>query len=249
MADWLPLVLVGFVAQMVDGALGMAFGLISTSAMLAMSIPLAQASAAVHTAEVFTTAAAGTAHLRMGNVDRRLLLVLGMSGAVGGMVGAYVLSNIDGKAIRPFVIAYLFLMGGLILFRLWRTIPPVEARPVFVAPLGLVGGFLDAIGGGGWGPIVTSTLLGSGQAPRMVLGTVALSEFFVTLATTATFFTHLGIVHIELLLALVAGGIIAAPFGSIIAKHVKPHVLMIAVGCLICALALIDTARMLKLFG
>ncbi|MGL4324307.1 MAG: sulfite exporter TauE/SafE family protein [Beijerinckiaceae bacterium] len=249
MAEWLPLLIVGFVAQLVDGALGMAFGLVSTSAMLTLGIPLAQASAAVHTAEIFTTAASGLAHLRAGNVNKRLLLALATSGALGGATGAYILSNVDGKIIRPFVIGYMLLMGLLILFRCWRRAPSVEAQPRFVAPLGLTGGFLDAIGGGGWGPIVTSTLLGSGQAPRYVLGTVAMSEFFVTVTIAVTFFGELGLLHVNQMLALVAGGIIAAPFGSIVAKHVQPRVLLLAVGLLICGLALLDIARMIRVFG
>lgn len=249
MAEWLPLLIVGFVAQLIDGALGMAFGLVSTSAMLALGVPLANASAAVHTAEVFTTAASGYAHFRAGNVDRRLLLALAVSGALGGIAGAIILSNVDGKIIRPFVIGYMLLMGLLILLRCWRRVPSVAAAPRFLAPLGLTGGFLDAIGGGGWGPIVTSTLIGSGQTPRYVLGTVALSEFFVTTATATAFFGSLGFVHIEHLLALVAGGMLAAPFGSLVAKHMKPRPLMIMVGLLICGLALLDIARMLRLFG
>lgn len=249
MAEWLPLVAVGFVAQLIDGALGMAFGLVSTSAMLALGVPLANASAAVHTAEVFTTAASGYAHLRAGNVNKRLLLALAVSGALGGVTGAVILSNVDGKVIRPFVIGYMLLMGFLILLRCWRRAPGVTASPRFVAPLGLTGGFLDAIGGGGWGPIVTSTLLGAGQAPRYVLGTVALSEFFVTVATATAFLGSLGLVHVEHLLALVAGGILAAPFGSLVAKHMQPRPLMLMVGLLICGLALLDIARMTRLFG
>lgn len=249
MADWLPFLFVGFVAQLVDGALGMAFGLVSTSAMLALGVPLAQASAAVHTAEVFTTAASGLAHLRAGNVDRRLLLALAVTGALGGITGAVLVSNIDGKLIRPFVIGYLLLMGCLILYRCWRQPPVVQARKRLAAPLGLAGGFLDAVGGGGWGPVVTSTLIGSGHAPRYVLGTVALSEFFVTAATATAFFSQLGIVHLNYLLALVAGGLLAAPLGSLVAQRVRPRLLMLAVGLLVCFLALLDLARLFRLFG
>lgn len=249
MVEWLPLLLVGFVAQLIDGALGMAFGLVSTSAMLALGVPLAQASAAVHTAEVFTTAASGAAHWRAGNVNRRLLMALAVTGALGGATGAVVVSNVDGKMIRPFVIGYMLLMGLLILFRCWRQTPSVEANPRMAAPLGLAGGFLDAVGGGGWGPVVTSTLIGSGHAPRYVLGTVALSEFFVTVATATAFFAELGIVHLSHLVALVAGGLIAAPFGSLVAKKVRPRPLMMMVGILICLLALLDIARMSRLFG
>ena len=144
-SEVLVLVAVGFVAQLVDGALGMAFGLISTTALLSLGIPPAQASAAVHTAEVFTTGAAGLSHLVHRNIDRRLFLTLGIAGVIGGVLGAYVLSHIDGRAIRPFVAAYLLVLGLLILLKAIRLAPSGgdAAKAGFAAPLGLVGGFLD----------------------------------------------------------------------------------------------------------
>ena len=171
----------------------MAFGLISTTALLSLGIPPAQASAAVHTAEVATTGASGLSHLYHRNIHRKLLLTLLMAGVLGGVLGAYVLSNIDGKAIRPFVSAYLLVIGVLILIKAAKLAPTDEdAKVGYAAPLGLVGGFLDAIGGGGWGPMVTSTLIGSGHAPRKVIGSVSAAEFFVTVAVATTFFIELG---------------------------------------------------------
>jgi uncharacterized protein len=187
--EFLTLIGIGFLAQLVDGALGMAFGLISTIALLSLGIPPAQASAAVHTAEVATSGASGLSHLFHRNVDRRLLLTLGVPGVLGGVLGAYVLSNIDGRAIQPFVSAYLLVMGLFILMKAAKLAPTNEdAKVGYAAPLGLVGGFLDAIGGGGWGPMVTSTLIGSGHAPRKVIGSVNVAEFFITVAVATTFF-------------------------------------------------------------
>lgn len=244
--DHLLLAAVGFVAQLVDGALGMAFGLIATSVMLAMGIPPAHASATVHAAEIATTAASGTSHALARNINWPMLRRLAIAGALGGALGALVLSRIDGNVIRPFIGAYLLLMGILILMRAARMAPLKDANTSFAGPLGLVGGFLDAIGGGGWGPMVTSTLIGSGHAPRTVIGSVALSEFFVTLTITAMFFSQIGLVHLDEIIALAAGGILAAPFAGQIARHVRPRLLMIAVGLLVIVLALREIAR---LFG
>jgi uncharacterized protein len=240
MTDFLLLAALGFVAQLVDGALGMAFGLISTSFMLAFGVSPAHASAVVHTAEVATTAVAGASHLAHRNVDRSLFLRLAIAGVAGGVLGAYVLSNIEGKAIRPFIAAYLLVMGVLILMRAARALPMEDARPVFAPPLGLVGGFLDAVGGGGWGPLVTSTLIGSGQAPRTVIGSVSLAEFFITTAIAGTFFAELGTVYLPHVLALGAGGVLAAPLAGLIVKRVRPRPLMVAVGLLVTGLAVRD---------
>jgi uncharacterized membrane protein YfcA len=222
----------------------MAFGLISTTALLSFGIPPAQASAAVHTAEVATTGASGLAHLFHQNIHRRLFFTLGAAGVLGGVLGAYVLSNIDGRAIRPFVSAYLLVIGMLILMKAARLAPTSEdATPGYAAPLGLVGGFLDAIGGGGWGPLVTSTLIGSGHAPRKVIGSVNAAEFFVTVAVATTFFIELGTAHVEHIAPLIIGGVLAAPFGGYIARHVQPHALMAVVGALVSAVALFQLIK------
>jgi len=242
--EFFVLVGVGFLAQLVDGALGMAFGLISTTTLLSFGIPPALASAAVHTAEVATTGASGLSHLLHRNIHRRLFLTLGTAGVLGGVLGAYVLSNIDGQAIRPFVSAYLLVVGLLILMKAAQLSPTNEdAKVGYAAPLGLVGGFLDAIGGGGWGPMVTSTLIGSGHAPRKVIGSVNAAEFFVTVAVATTFFIELGTAHFEHIAPLVIGGILAAPFGAYVVRHVSPRTLMAAVGVSVSALALFQLAK------
>lgn len=240
-ADLLLIAAIGFAAQLVDGALGMAFGLISTTALLSLGIAPAQASAAVHTAEVATTAASGISHLYHRNINTKLFATLGIAGVMGGVLGAYILSNIDGRAIRPFIAAYLLIMGIVILMRAARLSPVDEdATANYAAPLGLIGGFLDAIGGGGWGPMVSSTLIGSGHAPRRVIGSVNAAEFFVTVAVATTFFIELGTAHVQHILALMAGGILAAPFGAYVARYLPPRLLMAVVGALVVALAIVQ---------
>lgn len=246
-AEFISLLVVGFVAQLVDGALGMAFGLISTTALLSLGISPAQASAAVHTAEIFTTGASGLSHLWHRNINRRLLLTLSIAGVVGGVLGAYVLSNIDGRAIRPFIAAYLLIIGLLILLKAARLTPTTEdAKVEYAAPLGLIGGFLDAIGGGGWGPMVASTLIGSGHAPRRVIGSVSASEFFVTIAVATTFFIELGTAHLQHILALVIGGLVAAPFGAYLVRRINQHALMAVVGVLVSSIALFQLLKSLS---
>jgi uncharacterized protein len=235
---------IGFCAQLVDGALGMAFGLISTSALLTLGLSPAQASAAVHTAEVATTGASGLSHLFHRNINYKLFATLGAAGVLGGVIGAYVLSNIDGRAIRPFISAYLLVMGLLILMRALRLAPVDEdAKATYAAPLGLIGGFLDAIGGGGWGPMVSSTLIGSGHAPRRVIGSVNAAEFFVTVAVATTFFIELGMAHMQHIAALMTGGVLAAPFGAYVVRYVQPRALMTMVGTLVVLLAVYQLAR------
>jgi len=247
MPDYLLLGAVGFLAQLVDGALGMAFGVISTTAMLSMGLPPAQASAIVHTAEIFTTGASAGSHLWHRNVDWRLVTRLGVAGVAGAVLGAWVLSNLDAGFVRPYIAGYLLLVGIFILLKAWRLAPARDAPAPWVGPIGFVAGFLDASGGGGWGPVATSTLIGSGHTPRMVVGSVNTTEFFVTVAAATTFFVELGASPWRELFALVIGGMLAAPLGGWAVKHFSPRVLMVAVGCLVIALSAWQIARALKL--
>jgi hypothetical protein len=235
--------LLGFLAQAVDGALGMAFGVLSSTGLMTLGVHPAAASAIVHTAEIGTTGAAGASHAWFRNVDWGLFRRLAIAGVIGGVIGALVLSNINGREIQPFVAAWLLLMGVFILMRALRMTSLEDARADYAAPLGLVGGFLDAVGGGGWGPMVSSTLIGSGHAPRKVIGTVSAAEFCVTLAIAVAFFTQIGLAHIEYVLALVSGGLLAAPFGAIVARNIRPRILMFAVGGLVCFLAALQLKR------
>ena len=245
--DYLLLGLIGFAAQLVDGALGMAFGVVSTSARLTIGVAPAQASAIVHTAEIFTPGASAASHIAHRNVDWRLVARLGIAGVLGAVLGAWVLSNVDSSAAKPFIAGYLILAGIYILLKAWRIAPHRDAPSAWTGPVGFVAGFLDASGGGGWGPVATSTLVGSGHAPRIAVGWVNTTEFFVTVAAATTFFIELGASPWRELLALVIGGILAAPFGGWIVKHISPRTLMVLVGCLVIALSLWQFVRWLKL--
>jgi uncharacterized protein len=245
--EYLVLGAIGFLAQLVDGALGMAFGVISNAALLTIGIAPAQASAIVHTAEIFTTAGSAASHIYHRNVDWRLVRRLGAAGVLGAVLGAWVLSNIDARVGRPLIAFYLLLMGVLILVRARRKVAPRDVPTRWAPPLGFAGGFLDASGGGGWGPIVTSTLIGSGHAPRTTVGSVNTTEFFVTTAAATTFFVELGASPWQELLALVIGGLIAAPLGGWAVKQIPPRALMVAVGCLIIGLSAWQIVRALKL--
>ena len=230
----LPFIAVGFAAQMVDGALGMAFGVINNTLLVSiLGLPPALASASVHAVETFTTAASGISHVYHRTVNWKLFRRLVIPGMIGGALGAYVLSNIDASVAKPFVMAYLASIGLYLLYRAWRG--RVEPRePKIIEPLGLVGGFLDAAGGGGWGPVVTSNLLVQGASPRTTIGTVNTSEFFLTTTISATFIGTLGFAAFTLqTVGLLIGGLIAAPFGGLLAKRVPARLLMAMVGVLL----------------
>lgn len=230
----LPFIAVGFFAQMVDGALGMAFGVINNTLLVVfLGVPPRLASASVHAVETFTTAASGLSHIYHKNVDWKLFARLVIPGMIGGVLGAYVLSNLDASVARPFVMTYLACIGLYLLYRAWRgNVEPRE--PKIVEPLGLIGGFLDAAGGGGWGPVVTSNLLVQGAQPRKTIGTVNTSEFFLTATISATFIATLGFAAFTLqTLGLLIGGLIAAPFGGLFAKRVPTRPLMAMIGTLL----------------
>jgi hypothetical protein len=229
----LPFIAVGFAAQMVDGALGMAFGVISNTLLLSLGMPPSAASASVHMVETFTTAASGASHIYHRNVDWTLFRRLVLPGMLGGVLGAYVLSNLDAGTAKPFVMAYLAAIGVYLLYRAWRG--RVEPRePKIIEPLGLAGGFLDAAGGGGWGPVVTSNLLVQGASPRTTIGTVNTSEFFLTATISATFIWQMGFAAFTLqTLGILIGGLLAAPLGGLLAKRVPARLLMAMVGVLL----------------
>jgi hypothetical protein len=235
--EMLLYIAVGFAAQMIDGAIGMAYGVTATSVLLSAGVPPAAASACVHAAEVFTTGASGLAHWRLGNIERRLVARLMVPGMVGGAIGAYVLASVPGEAIRPWVSAYLLLLGLVIVWKAYDPMPPTVVGASRVTPLGFFGGLLDAIGGGGWGPLVTSTLLGNGATPRTVIGSVNLAEFFVTLTISATFVATIGLSLWPIVAGLVLGGVIAAPFAALATKHLPDRVLMVIVGVVVVTLS------------
>ncbi|MBX3566385.1 MAG: sulfite exporter TauE/SafE family protein [Sphingomonas sp.] len=234
LADLLPFILVGFAAQAVDGALGMAFGVINSTLLVSfLGVPPANASAMVHAVETFTTAASGASHTLHRNVNWKLFRRLVIPGVIGGVLGAYVLSSIDASVAKPFVMTYLAAIGVYLLYRAWRgSVEPRE--PKIIEPLGLAGGFLDAAGGGGWGPVVTSNLLVQGASPRETIGTVNTAEFFLTATISATFIATLGWAAFTFqTLGILIGGLIAAPTGGWLAKHVPARPLMGMVGGLL----------------
>jgi uncharacterized protein len=243
--DILPFIAIGFAAQLVDGALGMAFGQISSTMLISMGMPPAAASAGVHTAETFTTAVSGISHVAHRNVDWRLFFRIAVPGVIGGVLGAYVLSNIDASTAKPIVLAYLTALG---LYLLYRGVMHRhnEREPRIVAPLGLAGGFLDAAGGGGWGAVVTSNLLVQGSSPRKTIGTVNTAEFFLTVTISATFIVTLGWEAFTVAtLGLLIGGVLAAPFGAWIAKRVDADRLLTFVGIVLTASSLFGLYRAL----
>jgi uncharacterized membrane protein YfcA len=218
---------------MIDGALGMAFGQISSTLLVTLGVPPAAASASVHTAETFTTAVSSISHIAHKNVDWRLFFRIVIPGILAGVTGAYVLTQVSAADAKPFVLAYLTGLGAYLLYRgvMHRH---TERRPKVVEPLGAVGGFLDAAGGGGWGAIVTSNLLVQGSNPRKTIGTVNTAEFFLTVAISITFIAALGLAAFTAAtLGLLIGGVMAAPFGARIAKRVNPDLLLTFVGAVL----------------
>jgi uncharacterized membrane protein YfcA len=234
----LMFVAIGFFAQMVDGALGMAFGVIASSSLMATGAPPAIASAAIHAAEVVTTGISGASHLWNKNVDRMLFFKLVITGVCGGVVGAYILTGLPEHIIKPIVTVYLAAMAGLIFARVlgWkqRWQPPA---PV----IGAGGGFLDAIGGGGWGPLVASTLIAGGDSPRRAVGSVNLAEFFITVSVSVTFFTQLDLAQYgKLVLGLIIGGALMAPLAGYLLRVLPTRVALILVGIVVAGLSLIN---------
>ncbi len=245
-ADKLPLlfteemlwyILVGFSAQMVDGALGMAYGVCSSTFLMSIGVSPAAASASVHVAEVFTTGASALSHYSLKNINKRLFKALVIPAVSGGVVGAYLLSSFDGNIVKPYVNIYLFIMGIVILRK--ALAPKIQRSKVRnLGFLALAGGFLDSVGGGGWGPVVNSTLLSKGKTPRLIIGTVNTVEFFLTFASAGVFTLFMGLQNVQIILGLVLGGVIAAPFGAYLVGKIKTKPLMIMVGLLICFLSL-----------
>jgi hypothetical protein len=246
-ARFLIFIIVGFVAQIIDGTLGMAYGVSCTTILLNLGIPPAVASAAVHTSEVFTTGVSGLSHLYMKNVDKKLFIKLVLPGVIGSMLGAYILSEqVDGNIIKPYIAGYLLIMGVVIIIKSFQLIKPKE-HVKHVSTLGLTGGFMDAVGGGGWGPIVTSNIVVQGKSPKETVGTVNTVEFFVAFFSTGVFLFFVGIKSWNIILALIIGGIIAAPLAAFFTTKINARVLMFLVGSLIIITSLLTLAKTFSL--
>lgn len=230
---------VGLLAQIVDGALGMAYGITSTSFLLATGTSPALASASVHMAEVFTTGVSGISHAKFGNVDKKLFLRLLIPGIVGGLLGAVLVTQIDGDTLKPFITGYLALMGIYVLTKAFRKhIATRKGEPKHVAKLALLGGFVDTSGGGGWGPVVTTTLVGTGHDPRTTIGSVNFAEFFLTLTSAASLFILVDENIWHVVIGLILGGLFAAPFAAYAVKLFSARILLILVGTLITSISL-----------
>ena len=231
--EFLLFCLAGFIAQIIDGTLGMAYGVSCSTILLQLGISPAVASASVHTAEIFTTGVSGLSHLYFKNVDKHLFIRLAIPGIIGAMLGAFLLAKIlDGNVVKPFVAAYLLILGILILIKSIRE-PLFKDEIKRVAPLGFFGGLLDAIGGGGWGPVVTSNIIHRGKTPQMTIGTVNTAEFFVAFFSTGVFLFFLGLEGWKIILGLILGGVLAAPVGPYLIKFIRPRALMFIVGIFI----------------
>lgn len=254
MEDFLLFAAVGFAAQIVDGALGMAYGVVCSTVLLSLGVPPATSSASVHASKVFTGAASALSHVGHRNVDFKLLVPLAIAGMIGGVGGAFVLTSIEGAVIKPYVVAWLGVMGLVILYRAWRGVTPRTVPFKGPAPLGFIGGALDAMGGGGWGPTVTTTLVGSGTPPREAIGTSNTAEFFVAVAVSSAFLFALVSGHWQDAEALeghawavgglVVGGVVAAPLAGWITKALPARGLTWVVGALVLGLALYQGAQL-----
>lgn len=226
--------LAGFLAQIVDGALGMAYGVTSNSVLLGFGLSPKLASAAVHTAEVFTTGVSGLSHIKFGNFNKSLFIKLIIPGVLSASVGAFLLGAvIDGHFIKPYVSLYLLILGAIIVSKAFKKKVTLETNLKNAWVYALFGGFLDAIGGGGWGPIVTSNLIKQGNTPSTVIGTVNTVEFFVTYFSAGILIYFTGIQSWQIILGLIVGGTLAAPFGAYITKKLPTKIMMIIVGVLI----------------
>jgi uncharacterized protein len=236
---------IGVFAQLVDGALGMGYGATSTSFLLAYGIPPAISSTAVHVAEMFTTGVSAISHHRFGNINKKLVRHLLIPGVLGSIAGAYLLSDvIDGDAIKPFIAVYMIVLAVIIIRKALKK-NVIKKRTKKLGILATFGGFMDAVGGGGWGPIVTSTLLGRGRHPRYTIGSVNAAEFAVSFASGITFMLFGGINGFQVIIGLILGGVIAAPIAAVLVNKIKRKPMMIAVGILIIILSLKTLSKLL----
>ena len=225
----------GFLAQLVDGALGMGYGVTCATVLLSMGVNLPAISGSIHTAEMFSSGASGYSHYKFGNVNKKLFKVMLIPGIIGAVVGAYLLSVYGDEyagTIRPILASYTLFLGAKIILAAFKK----EKKPKKVKRVGWLagaGGFLDSFGGGGWGPLVTSTLISKGRTPRYVIGTVSITEFFVTLASALTFFSLIGISHWQIIAGLIIGGMTAAPLAAKLSGKLPMKTMFILVGAMV----------------
>lgn len=237
-SDFALYLLVGLAAQLVDGALGMAYGVTSTSFLLSLGVTPAVSSASVHVAEMFTTGASAISHFRFKNINKKLFKSLLIPGVIGAVTGAYLLSDvIDGAIIKPYIAFYMLILGVIIIRKAVQK-NLVKNKTKRIGLLAATGGFMDSVGGGGWGPIVTSSLLGQGRDPRYTIGSVNAAEFIITLSSGITFLIFHGVNSWQVVLGLIIGGVVAAPVGALVVGKIKRKPLMLMVGILVIGLSL-----------
>jgi len=243
--EFLVFFAIGVFAQLVDGTLGMGYGATSTSFLLAYGIPPAVSSTGVHVAEMFTTGASAISHHKFGNINKKLVRHLLIPGVLGSITGAYLLSDvIDGDAIKPFIAVYMIVLACIIIKKA-LVVNIVKKKTKRLDLLASFGGFMDSVGGGGWGPIVTSTLLGRGRNPRYTIGSVNAAEFAVSFASGVTFMIFGGISGWQVIIGLILGGVIAAPLAAFLVNKIQRKPMMIAVGILIIILSLKTLSKLL----
>jgi uncharacterized protein len=236
--DFFIYLAIGVMAQLVDGTLGMGYGATSTSFLMSVGVPPAISSTGVHVAEMFTTGASAISHYKFKNINKRLVTYLLIPGVIGSITGAYLLADvIDGKVIKPFIAIYMIVLAVMIIIKGLRN-NNVKKKTKNLGVLAIFGGFMDAVGGGGWGPIVTSTLIGRGRDPRYTIGSVNAAEFAVSFASGITFLLFQGINGWQVIAGLIVGGVVAAPFAAFFVNKVPRKTMTIIVGILIISLSL-----------
>ena len=243
--DFFIFLIIGVFAQLVDGTLGMGYGATSTSFLLSFGVPPAVSSMGVHVAEMFTTGASAISHHKFGNINKKLAKMLIIPGVLGAIIGSYLLSDIiDGNKIKPFIALYMIVLASIIIVKALRKKTPKKPTKQ-LSLLGIFGGFMDSVGGGGWGPIVTSTLIGRGRDPRYTIGSVNAAEFAVSFASGITFLLFGGINGWQVIAGLIIGGVISAPIGAYLVNKIPRKPAMVAVGLLIIYLSLRTLSKVL----
>jgi uncharacterized membrane protein YfcA len=237
---------VGALAQLVDGALGMAYGVTSAGMLLSLGMPPAMASASVHYAETFTSGASGLSHLWAGNVRRNLFMALVVTGVIGALIGANLLVHLPGRWVHILLTPYLLLIGVFLLFRTTRHTEHRRDVPRGTAPLGFVAGLLDAIGGGGWSALTVTTLVARGMEPRSVIGSVHLAKCLVSTVASISFLLTLGAGKLSVVAGLIAGGVIAAPFGALLVRRLPARVTTLLAGLTVLALGVYNAISLLR---
>jgi uncharacterized protein len=236
--------IIGLIAQTIDGSIGMAYGLTATTFLLSQGVSPAVASSSIHISEIFTTAASGLSHWRLDNINRKLFLNLVFPGVTGGLIGVLILTNIDGQILKPWISLYLMIMGIYIILKAFKkNILITKINSKKITPLAFTGGMIDAVGGGGWGPVVTTTLLSSGHEPKKTIGSVNSAEFFITTSTGLSFAIFIGINNPETIFGLISGGVLIAPFAAKITTKLPTKLIMLIVGILITFLSMITVSK------